>query len=136
MLKYTASESKIYRVPMLAISRFSCCFDRQLVQSCLQELLGLGATVLLVSRTAADVETTVSDLRAIYGADTVHGVCADVSQKESIQLVIHEAEKLFNGRLHMYVSVFPRCALFAVLHVWHWRVHVCILLCILTSRSI
>lgn len=74
--------------------------------------------MLLVSRTAADVEKTVSDLRAIYGADKVHGCPADVSQKENIQLVMHEAETLFNGRLHMFVCVGVRlrchCLLYAM----------------------
>jgi uncharacterized protein (DUF952 family) len=63
------------------------------------ELLGLGASVLVHSRSAADVQQQVDEWRAVHGPERVHGFAADVSSPGGRQLLIAYTANLWGGKL-------------------------------------
>ena len=63
------------------------------------ELLGLGASVLIHSRSATDVQALVDEWRAVHGPERVHGFVADVSDPCGRQLLIAHVANLWGGKL-------------------------------------
>lgn len=63
------------------------------------ELLGLGASVLVHSRSAADVQQLVDEWRVLHSPGRVHGFAADVSSAEGRQLLITYTANLWGGTL-------------------------------------
>ena len=63
------------------------------------ELLGLGARVLIHSRSAKDVASRVGEWRAEHGAERVHGYAADISAPERRQLLISYVTNLWGRKL-------------------------------------
>jgi hypothetical protein len=66
------------------------------------ELLGLGASVLIHSRSAADVQALVDEWRGAHGR--VHGFAADVSSPGGRQLLIAYVANLWAGKLDGLVN--------------------------------
>jgi len=57
-----------------------------------EEMLSLGATVLVVSRSDEDVNQTVKTLGAQYGETRVFGVSCDISTKEGREKLMKEIQ--------------------------------------------
>lgn len=68
------------------------------------ELLELGASVFISSRSEADVTATVSELRATYGDERVHGCAADVSAAAGRQLLVAACATVWCGALDGLVN--------------------------------
>lgn len=67
-----------------------------------KELLGLGARVMLVSRTDQDVQNAVKELRQLYGDQNVFGLSADVSTREGIDSIMNAVRETFDNKLNVY----------------------------------
>ena len=68
------------------------------------ELLELGASVMISSRSMADVAAVVEEWRAKYGAERVHGCAADVSTAAGRQLLVAATATLWCGGLDGLVN--------------------------------
>jgi len=69
-----------------------------------EEMLSLGATVLVVSRSDEDVNQTVKTLGAQYGEARVVGVSCDISTKEGREKLMKEIQLRWgavSGGLHL-----------------------------------
>lgn len=62
-------------------------------RACAQEMLSLGAEVVITSRKATEVEETCKELSSLGGK--VHGIAADVSSKEGREALVLFVEKLW-----------------------------------------
>lgn len=72
-------------------------------RSIAEELLGLGAEVLLVSRNAADVEQACSELNTLYGGHA-HAHACDVSQAAGRETLVGRATQLWGGYVDVLVN--------------------------------
>ena len=68
------------------------------------ELLGLGASVVVTARSAADVAACVGEWRARYGADRVHGFACDVSARDARAALFAFVHKLWGGELDILIN--------------------------------
>ena len=68
------------------------------------ELLGLGASVVVTARSAADVAACVGEWRATYGADRVHGFACDVSARDDRVALFAFVHKLWGGDLDILIN--------------------------------
>lgn len=68
------------------------------------ELLELGASVMVSSRSEADVQALVKEWRAKFGAERVHGCAADVSNAAGRQLLVAATATLWRGSLDGLVN--------------------------------
>lgn len=68
------------------------------------DLLSLGASVLIHSRSASDVQAKVTQLRAAFGAERVHGFAADVGDAKGRQVLVTCIANLWGGKLDGLVN--------------------------------
>jgi len=72
--------------------------------ACAEEMLRLGANVLIVSRGQDDVDGCVAKWRSEFGSKAVHGVAADVATKEGRMALMEKTVSLWDSRLHCLIN--------------------------------
>jgi NAD(P)-dependent dehydrogenase (short-subunit alcohol dehydrogenase family) len=68
-----------------------------------RELLKLGATVVIASRKAKNIEPAVAGLRAELGVDTVHGGICDIRDRDAVRAMV-DGVVADHGRIDLLVN--------------------------------
>lgn len=69
-----------------------------------EELLGLGAHIVVTARNAEEVEQVVSAFRKTYGTDAAHGVGCDIAGAEGRKALVDKVASLWSGELDGLVN--------------------------------